>query len=82
MIAATVVASAIAFSPGAAPLSVGAARAPLPSMVANQPLARREMLATFAAASVAVTPFAAFADGAASKITREKAFIQQVRATA
>mmetsp|Transcript_37703 Transcript_37703/g.121179 ORF Transcript_37703/g.121179 Transcript_37703/m.121179 type:complete len:198 (-) Transcript_37703:571-1164(-) len=77
MIAAAVVASAIAFSPGAAPIVVGTARSTTPSMVANQPLARREMLATFAAASVAATPFAAFADGAASKATREKAFIQQ-----
>lgn len=73
MIAAAVIASAIAFSPGAAPLSVGTARASPPAMVA-----RREMLGTLAAATVAMTPFAAFADGAASKATREKAFIQQV----
>jgi len=73
------VASAIAFSPSAVPLTTGAAvRTSAPAMMASQPVvARRELLATFAAASLAAAPLAAFADGAASKATREKTFIIQ-----
>mmetsp|Transcript_1889 Transcript_1889/g.2810 ORF Transcript_1889/g.2810 Transcript_1889/m.2810 type:complete len:198 (-) Transcript_1889:250-843(-) len=78
MIAAATVA-ALAFSPNMAPLAAGSSvRTTMPAMMANQPIvARRELLTAFAAASVAVSPLAAHADGAASKYTREKVFIQQ-----
>ena len=74
--AATVAASALVCSPGLTPMAVQV-RAPAPVVMAAE-TSRRDLLSTVAAAgAAALAPAAAFADGAASKNTREKVFIQQ-----
>ena len=66
-------AALLAFSPSM-PMAPGqAARSACSVRMAEAPLARRAFVGTFAAAAVGMAPLAAFADGAASPATRERA---------
>ena len=66
-------AALLAFTPSTPVAPSQVARSACSVRMAEAPLARRTVLSTFAAAAVGMAPLAAFADGAASPATRERA---------